>query len=259
MKKIHGAILAIICIIVSYYIVSAFVLQQQSINKQSIYVHLEPGWKSYPGNIVYEITNVWSRQDTTQLSAQERLEISKQNNVDEIRYTHDKPYILVQNSNTNCRDSWEPHYARFGADTLRHYIEYATGLQKSPDPNITLYTLAPSRQNLDEQQAQLKSGYSQFIPICSSHDGASFDYTVRINDSTVGFDVYFVDSPVQQENYDTGNGQFTYYSDGTCFGKNYERFSGTCNNVGKSAGLLIIIPDNLTLPLTKIQIWLYEK
>ena len=259
MRKLHYTIIAIIAIIILYYIVSAFVLQQQSINKQSVYVHLEPGWNSYPRNIVYEITNVWSRQATAQLSAQERLEISKQNNVDEIRYVHDKPYILVQNSNTNCRDTWEPHYARFGADTLRHYVEYATGLQKNPDPNITMYTPEPSKQDYAEQQAQLKTGYSQFIPICSSENGASFDYTVKINDSAVGFDVYFVDSIEQQTNYDTDNGKFTHYIDGTCFGKNYERFSGTCNNVGKNAGLLIIIPDNLTIPLTKIQVWLYEK
>jgi hypothetical protein len=259
MRKIHYTIIAIIAIIILYYIVSAFVLQQQSINKQSVYVHLEPGWNSYPRNIVYEITNVWSRQATTQLSAQERLEISKQNNVDEIRHVHDKPYILVQNSNTNCRDTWEPHYARFGADTLRHYVEYATGLQKNSDPNITMYTPESSRQDYAEQQAQLKTGYSQFIPICSSEDGASFDYTVKINDSAVGFDVYFVDSIEQQTNYDTDNGKFTHYTDGTCFGKNYERFSGTCNNVSKNAGLLIIIPDNLTIPLTKIQVWLYEK
>ena len=32
----------------------------QDINKYSIYVHLQPEWNSYPGNIIYDITNVWS-------------------------------------------------------------------------------------------------------------------------------------------------------------------------------------------------------
>ena len=32
----------------------------QDINKYSIYVHLQPEWKSYPGNILFDITNVWS-------------------------------------------------------------------------------------------------------------------------------------------------------------------------------------------------------
>ena len=259
MKKIHYIVFAIIAIIVLYYIVTAFVLQQQSINKQSIYVHLEPGWDSYPGNIVYEITNVWSQGEKILLSSQEKLAISKQNNVDEIRYVHDKPYILVQNSNTNCNESWEPHYARFGADTLRHYIEYASGLQKSPDPNYTLYTSMPSAQDQSQHEAQIPSGYSQFVPVCTSKENTSFEYSVRINDGTVGFDVYFVPSIQEQQNYDSGNGKFTHYTNGQCFGKNYERFSGTCHGIGKDAGLLIVVPDSMTLPLTKVQVWLYEK
>ena len=257
MRKIHCIIIGIICIIVSYYIVSAFVLQQQSINKQSIYVHLEPGWNSYPGNIVYEITNVWSNSEKIPLSPKDRLEISKQNNVDEIRYIHDKPYILVQNSNTNCHDSWEPHYARFGADVIRHQIEYASGVQKSPDPNITLYNSVPGKQNNAEHESQIKSGYSQFIPICTSKETSSFDYTIKMNDDTIGFDVYFVPSISEQQNYDQNNSKFQYYDE--CSGRNYSRFSGTCNNVARDSGLLIILPDNLSLPLTKLEIWLYEK
>ncbi|MGQ0605658.1 MAG: hypothetical protein ACT4OD_01720 [Candidatus Nitrosotenuis sp.] len=260
MRKSHYIILAIVSVIISYYVMSAFVLQQQSINKQSIYVHLEPGWNSYPGNIVYEITNVWSQDEIkSPLSSEARLEISKQNNVDEIRYTHQKPYILIKNSNTNCNDSWEPHYARFGADVIRHQIEYASGLQKSPDPNITLYNSVPSKQDQAKHEFQILSGYSQFVPICTSKDITSFDYSIKINDEAVGFDVYFISSTEQQENYDQNNGKFQHYVDGQCFGKNYERFSGTCNNVAKDSGLLIVLPDSLSLPLTKLEIWLYEK
>lgn len=259
MKKLHYLIIAIIAVIVSYYIISAYVLQPQAINKQSVYVHLQPGWNSYPGNIVYDITNVWSRNPGEEsLSSEARLAIAKQTNVDEILYTHEKPYILVQNSNSNCHDSWEPHYARFGADVIRHQIEYVNGLQKSSDPNITLYTPLSSKQDSAEHDLQITSGYSQFIPICTSKNSTSFDYSVKINDETVGFDVYFVPSIKEQENFDS-NSKFQHYTDGQCFGKNYVRFSGTCNNVGRNAGLLIAIPDNLTSPLTKIEIWLYEK
>ena len=240
--------------------ISAFVLQQQAINKQSVYVHLQPGWKSYPGNLVYDVTNVWSRDPNQEpLSQEARIAIAKQNNVEEVRYTHEKPYILVQNSNSNCHDSWEPHYARFGADVIRHQIEYASGMQKSSDPNITLYVPATSKQDPEEHQVQIKSGYSQFIPICTSKNTTSFDYSVRINDEAVGFDVYFVPTIAEQQNYDTDNGKFQYYTNGQCSGQNYERFSGACNNVGKDSGLLIVVPDNLTLPLTKLEVWLYEK
>lgn len=241
---------------VTYYITSAFVLQQQAINKQSIYVHLQQEWKSYPSNIVYDVTNVWSQTENKQLTQQTRLEMTKETNVDEIRYVHGKSYILVQHDNTNCHDVWEPHYARFGADVIRHQIEYLAGLQQSPDPNITMYTPIKSKQDAAEHEVQIKSGYSQFIPICTDKETTSFDYAVRINDSSVGFDVYFVPSIEEQKKYDE-NGKFNHYD--ACFGKNYVSFSGTCENVSKDAGLLIVVPDNLSVPLVKFDVWFYEK
>ncbi|MFN3654849.1 MAG: hypothetical protein ACK4TO_05930 [Candidatus Nitrosotenuis sp.] len=256
MRPLYIICFIIIGIVVSYYVVSAFVLQQQAINKQSMYVHLQQEWKSYPRNIVYDITNVWSQTENRQLSTQARLQITKESNVDELRYVHGKSYILVQHDNTNCHDVWEPHYARFGADVIRHQIEYLTGLQQSPDPNITMYTPIPSKQDQKEHESQIKTGYSQFIPICTDKMTATFDYAVRINDDTIGFDVYFVPSPKEQKNYDEGK-DFTFYEG--CYGINYASFSGTCNNVSREAGLLIVVPDNLSVPLTKFDVWLYEK
>jgi hypothetical protein len=256
-KLLYVIGLAIIIVVVTYYILGAFVLQQQAINKQSVYVHLQQEWKSYPRNIVYDITNVWSQSEAKQLSSQARLEMTRQTNVDELRYVHGKSYILVQHDNTDCHDVWEPHYARFGADVIRHQIEYVTGMQTNPDPNINMYSPIKSRQDQQEHESQIKSGYSQFIPICTEKETTSFDYAVRINDNTVGFDVYFVPSILEQQNYDSGDPGFTYH-DG-CLGKNYASFSGTCSNVGKGSGLLIIVPDNLSVPLTKFDVWLYEK
>jgi hypothetical protein len=258
--RIHYVVLLVIIgIIVSYYITSAFVLQQQAINKQSVYVHLLQDWGSYPGNIVYDITNVWSQTNGQALKPEARLEMAKGTNVDEVRSVHGKSYTLVQHDNTDCHDVWEPHYARFGADVIRHQIEYLAGKQKSPDPNITLYATIKSKQDDKEHENELKTGFSQFIPICTSKNSTSFDYSVRINDDSVGFDVYFVPSLYEQANYDAQNGKFIHYEDMGCFGKNYVSFSGTCSNVDKSSGLLIVIPDTLTLPLTKLDVYLYEK
>lgn len=259
MKIYHAILFVIIGIIVSYYIVSAFVLQQQAINKQSVYVHLLQDWRSYPGNIVYDITNVWSQTSEQALRPEARLEMAKETSVDEVRSVHGKSYTLVQHDNTNCHDVWEPHYARFGADVIRHQIEYLAGKQKSPDPNITLYVPVKSKQDDLKHEDELKTGFSQFIPICTSKDISSFDYSVRINDDSVGFDVYFVPSASEQANYDGQNGKFKHYEGDGCFGKNYVSFSGACDNVDKNSGLLIVIPDDLTLPLTKMDIYLYEK
>ncbi len=259
MKIYHAVLFVIIAIIVIYYIVSAFVLQQQAINKQSVYVHLLQDWRSYPGNIVYDITNVWSQTSEQTLKPEIRLEMAKETSVDEVRSVHGKSYTLVQHDNTNCHDVWEPHYARFGADVVRHQIEYLAGKQKNPDPNITLYVPVKSKQDDQEHEDELKTGFSQFIPICTSKNVSSFDYSVRINDNSVGFDVYFVPSVSEQANYDEQNGKFKHYEAEGCFGKNYVSFSGTCDGVDKDSGLLIVIPDDLTLPLTKMDIYLYEK
>jgi len=258
MRLRYVAIFAVIAVVIGYYIMSAFVLQQQAVNKQSFYVHLRPEWQSYPGNIVYEVTNVWTRDGTEKvLDSQKRLDLSKQANVDEIRYVHGKSYILVQHGNTECHDVWEPHYARFGADTIRHHIEYVMGIQKSPDPNVNLYNPVKSRQDSQKHETQVRTGYSQFIPVCTDKKTTSFDYSVKINDEKVGFDVYFIPSSDEQKRYDE-NVPFSHYEDEGCFGKNYSRFSGTCNDVSGDSGLLIAIPDNLNLPLTKIEVWLYE-
>lgn len=259
MRIRYVALLVIIGIIISYYITSAFVLQQQAINKQSVYVHLLQDWRSYPGNIVYDITNVWSQTKEQALKPEARLEIAKGASVDEVRSVHGKSYTVVQHDNTDCHDVWEPHYARFGADVIRHQIEYLAGKQKSPDPNITMYAPIKSKQDGKEHEEELKTGFSQFIPICTSKDVTSFDYSVRINDDSVGFDVYFVPSISEQANYDEQNGKFKHYEGVECSGKNFVSFSGTCEDVDKNSGLLIIIPDTLTLPLTKLDVYLYEK
>ncbi|HSA98075.1 MAG TPA: hypothetical protein VLF17_03255, partial [Candidatus Nitrosotenuis sp.] len=181
MRVLYIAIFVMIGIIISYYITSAFVLQAQSINKQSVYVHLQPDWRSYPGNIVYDITNVWSQTDNKLLTSETRLEMAKEANVDEVRHVHNKSYTLVQHDNTNCHDVWEPHYARFGADVIRHQIEYLAGKQKNPDPNITMYSSVKGKQDDGAHETSLKTGYSQFIPICTSKNATSFDYSIKIN------------------------------------------------------------------------------
>ena len=35
----------------------------QDINKYSIYVHFQEEWNSYPANILFDITNVWSNHN----------------------------------------------------------------------------------------------------------------------------------------------------------------------------------------------------
>jgi hypothetical protein len=66
-------------------------------------------------------------------------------------------------------------------------------------------------------------------------------------------------SITERENFHQNFDEFSYYQGNGCSGQNYQRFSGTCENVDKRSGLLIIIPDDLSLSLTEITVNLHEK
>jgi hypothetical protein len=72
----------------------------------------------------------------------------------------------------------------------------------------------------------------------------------------LGFDVYFVSSYVQREKFTSS--EFDYYKESDCYGQNKQSYSGTCNNVHKGSGLLVIFPDDLKPWTTKVTVNLYE-
>ena len=80
----------------------------------------------------------------------------------------------------------------------------------------------------------------------------------KINDEKLGFDVYFVPSIKELDNY-RQNSNFNYFQNDSCFGHNLQSFSGSCDNVEKDSGLLIILPDELHNSLTKISVNMQEK
>lgn len=218
------------------------------INEYSNYVHFQPEWKSYPKNLIVDVSTTWERQiisgegekpDITKHGAKQR-----QNS---LQYVNSKPVVAVQYDYRDCQSQWF-HYAKTGLDFIGNHIE-------SLGENRQIPNIAYS----DESQKQkLQEGFGQFIPICTSKDYTSYDYTVSINDDAVGFDAYFVPSKVQQENYFTSPEDFEYYTQKGCNVTNHQKFSGTCD-VGKDAGLLIIVPDEMSRPMTKISVKLTER
>ena len=100
--------------------------------------------------------------------------------------------------------------------------------------------------------------YAQFIPICSDKKITSYEYSIKIDGQNSWFDVYFVDSKKQFDTY-LKSEKFNFYTSDSCFGKGYTSFSGVCENIDGNSGLLILIPDNLSRSLTKIEINLHEK
>ena len=55
-----AAILAVLDI-VEFYMPMEF--EDMSVNRHSLYVHFEPVWKSYPSNIVFDVTSTWNKSN----------------------------------------------------------------------------------------------------------------------------------------------------------------------------------------------------
>ncbi len=90
------------------------------------------------------------------------------------------------------------------------------------------------------------------------NDIADFDYSIRIDDKTIGANLYFVPSIDEFESYKE-TGTFFYYTENGCFAKNLISHSGTCPNVSKGSGIMIIMPDDISRSLIKATVNIYEK
>ncbi len=230
---------------------------QQVINKYSVYVHLLSEWQSDSKNIIFEVTNSWHKSDKDAEINHIFDAESKAYNTNQLQEINGKSFVELKHEFSECQEDWQPMLYRKAVDTVRHEIEYIQGKQLSPDPDISLY---PNIDNTNydnlEQQLKIKNGYVQFFPICTSKEITSYDYSVKTDNKDLGFDVYFISSSEQRENF--GDSQFYSYTELGCFGENKQSFSGSCKNIKKDSGLLVILPDELKPWTTKVTVNLYE-
>jgi len=235
----------------------------QDVNKYSNYIHLQPEWKSYPRNIIFDVTTVWTNSKSSEndpfYEAEIDVRLKTEYNPNELQYVNGKPYVELKHEFSDCKNEWKPIAYRHTVDTVRSWFNHLIGLQLNSDPYIVVYPkITNEKYSVSEQKTKLESGYSHFIPICTTKDVTSYDYSIKINDEKLGFDVYFVPSIEDLDNY-YQNTNFNYYQKDGCFGNNLQSFSGSCDNVEKNSGLLIIVPDELHHPVTKIAVNLHEK
>ncbi len=230
---------------------------QEVVNKYSVYVHLLSEWKSDSKNIIFDVTNSWHKSEKNANVNQVFNAKSKDYNTNEIEEINGKSFVELKHEFSDCQEEWQPMLYRKAVDTVRHEIEYIQGQQLSSDPSVSVYPDIDNK-NYDnsEQQSKIKNGYVQFFPICTSKDTTSYDYSVKTDNKELGFDVYFVSSSLQREQF--VNGDFDYYKKSGCYGQNKQSYSGTCNNIKNDSGLLVILPDDLKPWTTKVTINLYE-
>lgn len=231
---------------------------EQVINKYSVYVHLLPEWNSDSKNIIFEVTNSWYKSKNDNNSNLVLNAESKKYNYNQLQEINDKSYVELKHEFSDCQEEWQPMLYRKAVDTVRHELEYVQGKQLSTNPDISIY---PDMENKNydniEQQLRIKNGFAQFLPICTSKEITSYDYSIKTDNTDLGFDVYFVPSSIQREYF--SNLEFDYYSDSSCFGQNKQSYSGTCKNIQKDSGLLVVFPDDLNPWATKVKVNLYEK
>ncbi len=230
----------------------------QATSKYSVYVHLLTEWGSNSKNIIFDVTNSWYRSGN---NADRDLVFdaeSKEYNANNLQEIHEKSYVELKHEFSDCKEEWQPVLYRRAVDAVQHGIEYVRGSQLSTDPGISVY---PDVDNANydnlEQQSKIKNGYLQFLPICTSKSNTSYDYSIRTDNGDVGFDVYFVPSPAQVETFSSPD--FEHYSEPGCYGQNKQSYSGTCHNIQRNGGLLVILPDELRPSTTKVTVNMYEK
>jgi hypothetical protein len=235
----------------------------QDINKYSIYVHLQEEWNSYPGNILFDVTNVWSNphESDEKIFSNNPSDISSLTNYNfnQLQYQNQKSFVELKHEFSNCESNWKPMLYRYVVDNFRSKIKSIQGTQLNDDPYISVFPdIQNERYTIEKQKELVTQGYVQFIPICTTDEFTSYEYSISLNDENAAFDVYFVPSKNEITSYQTSD-SFEFYSQDGCYAKNYHSFSGVCENVGKDSGLLIVLPDILESSLTKVKISIHEK
>lgn len=225
-------------------------LHDQSLSKYSVYVHLQPGWKSSPANILYDVTVSWDdsvREDASPY------------NINRVDSQQGRQVVLLYHGFSDCGSSWSPPLYRYAADLTRSTIRNIQGAQLNSDPYAPVLPDEPNTAYPESEQADLvRSGYAQFVPVCTEQEESSFRYAVSVNDPEVAFDVYFVPSAREAADYFKDDGSFEAYGPETCGASNRHSYSGYCGGVGPESGLLIILPDRLEQSLTRVHVSLQE-
>lgn len=217
----------------------------EDISKFSVYVRLQPEWDSHPANLLFEVTTVWNNAGAP---SRDPAAPQAEHNYNRLLFVGDRSAVELRHSFDGCQSSWQPILYRYGIDMLRNQLDALRGADISGHPYAVMY---PDIAGV--MQSDYADGYVQFVPVCSSGNDSSYQYSVRSNDPDLALSVFlvpdrslyemFVDEPFDLEPYA-----------GDCRGEAYASFSGECAGVPPDGGLLIWVPDDLSLALTKITV-----
>ncbi len=228
----------------------------EDISKFSIYVRFQPEWNSHPGNLLFDVTNVWRNMDSSDAVYYDELSSAPaldEHNPNQLRYIGERSFVELRHRFNDCQSNWQPVLYRYGIDALRNQFEAFGGADVSGHPYATMYPSVPGSGTYDHS-----TGYAQFIPICSSSETTSYRYSVKSNDPDLSLSVFFVQDGKPYEEFASSPSPIEHDFAEGCHAETYASLSGLCENVSKNGGLLVWIPDQLDLALTKITVNLQE-
>jgi len=177
----------------------------------------------------------------------------KEFGVEHVGYAFGSWFIEVGLGDSNCGNGmWQPYSEKYVSDIMTHEIGHVLGLGHDNDPNSIMYPIALNWEYGNvETNKTLTSNYGYFQPICTSKDLTTFNWHVSTDDPTYGFDVYFVPSIDEFNKWAAGE-SFSYFQSNGCSAVSMLSVGGTCEGVPKNSGLLVIMGDATTQPLTEI-------
>ena len=143
MKKIFFIlpVIAFILIFSNMFFGHLLFVYDQDINKYSIYVHFQEEWNSYPVNLLFDVTNVWSNPNfsnytySTDFSNVSDFDNYNSNN---LQYQDNRGYVELKHQFSDCNSSWKPMLYRYAIDSVRTQIELIQGNELNNDPYVSI-------------------------------------------------------------------------------------------------------------------------
>jgi len=253
------AILAISTLLHAEFVTPASAEKDLSLN---ILISDLPSWANYANNVMFDATKVWEDANPglkfykvpSINQADFKIQWVKEFGVEHVGFAFGDKFIEVGLGDSGCMKTWNPYSSSYISQIMAHEIGHVLGFGHVYDPNSIMFPTALNKEyGLIESELTVSEQYIQFVPFCSFKETTTIAWEVSTSDPEYGFDVYIVSSSDALQKY-LENKPFSYYQGDECSSKNLRISSGVCQGVDGKGGLLIIMPDILSSPLTKITI-----